>query len=414
MAFLGRIGKFELAGIALGVWISFPAIFSLAYGLAGMKGHSLLTGMALAACLLAISLLLFRRVVPVAADGCFVLLVAAMAITYSLNAGSVSSAETALLLLTLASYVACRLASDEMLARAGIAFMAVCLIVVGFGTAATAVALVENWGGRPKPTVLGLDATPTQLVQILAILVLAGLTLVTLTMKRALAIAAIAAIPVAIFSAAQVRFALAALVGSVVLVTLLCKGRQRKLVLLVGLVIVLAVIAGAAARYAKTQILANYALEGNRGVITWQRPPSCDLTVNPKNSIAIRKALALDGLYLVPRAGFFGTGLDSFMRFSCVKLTQIHNAILQTFVEFGWIGGVFFLALLGVSLQSIARLSQTGSIPLFLLSGLAYLIMISMAHGRLSNEMSLFAVLGVIAGYAETSVRRQSFDERNS
>lgn len=102
------------------------------------------------------------------------------------------------------------------------------------------------------------------------------------------------------------------------------------------------------------------------------------------------------------------------MRFSCVKLTQIHNAILQTFVEFGWIGGVFFLALLGVSLQSIARLSQTGSIPLFLLSGLAYLIMISMAHGRLSNEMSLFAVLGVIAGYAETSVRRQSFDERNS
>ena len=65
--------------------------------------------------------------------------------------------------------------------------------------------------------------------------------------------------------------------------------------------------------HAKTQILANYALEGNRGVITWQRPPSCDLTVNPKNSIAIRKALALDGLYLIPRAGFFGTGLDSFM-----------------------------------------------------------------------------------------------------
>ena len=112
----------------------------------------------------------------------------------------------------------------------------------------------------------------------------------SLSSTLALLVGFVTAIPVAIFSAAQVRFALAALVGSVVLVALLCKGRQRKLVLLVGLVIVLAVIAGAAARYAKTQILANYALEGNRGVITWQRPPSCDLTVNPKNSIAIRKA----------------------------------------------------------------------------------------------------------------------------
>src|SRR5689334_16208073 len=112
MGFLGRMNRFGLAGVALGVWISFPAIFSLAYGLAGMKGHSLLTAAALAACLLAISLLLVRRVAFVPADGCFALFVLSMAITFAVHAESIATAQAALLLLALASYVACRFSSD--------------------------------------------------------------------------------------------------------------------------------------------------------------------------------------------------------------------------------------------------------------------------------------------------------------
>ncbi|MBI5320508.1 hypothetical protein [Bradyrhizobium sp.] len=405
---LAGVSKSEFAGVALGIWVSLPAIFSLAYGLAGMRGHSALSGAALAVCLLAIPLLLLRRVAFRAADFCFVLLALSMMCTFAIGAAApASTVESALLFVTLASYVACRFFTDEALAEGCAPFVAVCVTVVGLGTLATVVALIQNWDARPKPMVLGSGATPTQLVQILAFPVLASLTLVTLTIRRAVVIAAMAAIPVAAFSAAQVRFSLAALVGSVGLVAMLSKGGQRKLAMLVGCVIVLAAVMGALARYSKTQVLANYALETASGAITWERPPSCDLNTNTKNSIAIRKALVLDGLYLAPRAGFFGTGLDGFMQLSCVRQTEIHNSFLQAFVEFGWLGGVLFLVLVVTSVCSIAGRARAEPVPLFLLSSLIFLAMIAIAYGRLSRDFTLFAFLGVVGGYAESRLRRQ-------
>jgi hypothetical protein len=166
-------------------------------------------------------------------------------------------------------------------------------------------------------------------------------------------------------------------------------------------------VAGALARYSKTQVLANYSVEATPGTITWERPPSCDLKINVKNSIAIRKALALDGFYLTARSGLFGTGLDSFMEYSCVRLTQLHNSVLQAFVEFGWLGGLLFLLLIVASIWSIAGLARSGSVPLFLLSGSVFLIMIAMAHGRLSRDFILFTALGVVAGYVESLLRQQ-------
>ena len=175
-----------------------------------------------------------------------------------------------------------------------------------------------------------------------------------------------------------------------------------------GAVLALSVVAGIQAKHVKARVLADYVIEKSAGTVSWERPPSCDLQINIKNSVAIRKALALDAIYLAPASGLFGTGLDSFMKFSCVKLTEVHNSLLQAVVEFGWLGGVLLLGLAGFSMASIVPLAKQGRVPLFLFSSLAFLILISMAHGRLSREFALFAFLGAIGGYVEGRSRQNA------
>lgn len=167
--------------------------------------------------------------------------------------------------------------------------------------------------------------------------------------------------------------------------------------------ILLAIATGMTARYAKARLLADYALEQSSGVVTWKRPPSCDLKINPKNSIAIRKALSLDALFLMPRAGWIGTGLDSFMNFSCIKQTEVHNSSLQAAVEFGWMGGALFVLIVVFTGVAILPLARHGGAPLFVLCGLVFVVMLSLAHGRLSRDAVLFALLGTAVGLKETT-----------
>jgi hypothetical protein len=82
-------------------------------------------------------------------------------------------------------------------------------------------------------------------------------------------------------------------------------------------------------RYDQARLFADYAIERSPGEIGLEKPSSCYLTVNLRNSIAIRKALVQDALFLTPTSGWIGTGLDSFMKFSCIKLTEVHNSVLQ-------------------------------------------------------------------------------------
>jgi hypothetical protein len=169
------------------------------------------------------------------------------------------------------------------------------------------------------------------------------------------------------------------------------------------LVIFVATATGLAARYAKARIFADFALEKTTGVITWQRPPSCDLVINPNNSIAIRKALTLDAFYLIPRAGPVGTGLDSFMDFSCIKNTEVHNSFLQTGVEFGWAGGILLVLAVILVWRSIAPLARHGGAPLFVLCSLSFAILLSMAHGRISRDLIFFVLLGIAGGVVEST-----------
>jgi hypothetical protein len=74
--------------------------------------------------------------------------------------------------------------------------------------------------------------------------------------------------------------------------------------------------------------------------------PSCYLAVDLGNSIAIRKMILRDALGLIPSAGWVKGDLDSLMKLSCIKQTEVHNSIMQAAVELGWLVRCCFFFLL--------------------------------------------------------------------
>jgi len=134
------------------------------------------------------------------------------------------------------------------------------------------------------------------------------------------------------------------------------------------------------------------------------RAPSCttETNVNLQNSIAIRKVLLLDAAFMLPGAGFFGYGLDGFMKVTCMAGHEMHNSVLQAVVEFGWLGGILFGALVVTSLWSILRAAKGDAASRFVLCGLTFAVLLCLVHGRLSREAALFAWIGTVAGIAQT------------
>jgi hypothetical protein len=116
----------------------------------------------------------------------------------------------------------------------------------------------------------------------------------------------------------------------------------------------------------------------------------------------IRRVLVQDAVFLIPGSGWIGTGLDSFMEFSCIERTETHNSILQAAVEFGWLGGSLLFLMMAVAVGSILPLARYDDASRFVLCGLTYAILLSLAHGRLSRDGALFAFLGAAVGLRET------------
>jgi O-Antigen ligase len=393
------------AGAAFAIILSTSSILILCFGIAGVTGNSTLTGALTAGSVLSIGLVCFRRhIAPSKADFCFLLFVASICLSFLLNGQTSSVKECLLLVFSLAAYPACRLVTKTDVAGMTPSFVSLTCLIVALGAVTNAVALAQQWDDpHGKPLVFGFDAAPTNFLQSLCFVILAAVTVVNLTPRKTAAISVLIFLPVAIFAASMVRFTFVALAGSLFFAVLFSNPRQRKYVLVIAAVVLLAIVSGLAARYVTTQRFADYALEGLSGVITWQRPPSCDLVINLKNSIAIRKALTLDAFYLIPGAGLLGTGLDSFMSFSCIKLTEVHNSFLQAGVEFGWLGGTAFALLVIATFVSIIPLAKRGGAPLFIFCCLVFAILLSMAYGRISRDQILFAVLGAAGGLIETS-----------
>ena len=200
----------------------------------------------------------------------------------------------------------------------------------------------------------------------------------------------------------MVRFTFLALAGALCLAIVLSDAKQRKSIVVVAFAIFVAIVAGLLARYDKASVYANYALELPSGDVGLERPPSCYLTVNPRNSIAIRSVLIQDAVFLIPRSKWLGTGLDSFMKLSCIKFTEVHNTFLQAMVEFGWLGGSLLVALVVVAGCSILPVARYDDAARFALCSLAFVVLISLAHGRVSRDATLFALLGCAVGVKET------------
>jgi hypothetical protein len=320
---------------------------------------------------------------------------------------AISTKEHLLLVASLAGYIACRpmLAQDAAVVRS--AFERITAVIVLVGTVFTAAEIFSQWDGPPgKPLVFGFNAAGTYFMASLGFLVIALVTVDKPRPKRTAVICALIFLPAVVFAAAMVRFTFLALAGSLFVAMILSESGKRWHVAAVGFTIFLAVAIGLSARYDTAKIYAAYIVERTveiRAGGTASRPggtetPSCRLAVNTRNSIAIRQALARDAVHLIPTAGPVGTGLDSFMRFSCIKAHEVHISVLQAAVEFGWLGGIFWVLLMGLTIYRLAPIAQHTGAARFILCSLVFAILLSFAHGRISRDGTLFALLGSAVG----------------
>jgi O-Antigen ligase len=392
-------------GVAFALLLTSNTVMLLFFGLAGSPGNSFLTGAFLTIATVATGLLCFRRdIVLLPADYLLLALALCVLSSSAFNGWTSNVKEYELLAVSLAAYPACRLISRVDIAAGRAAFISVITVIVALGSVATAVALWQQWDDQHgKPYVFGFDVAGTYFLGSMCFLIIALVTAGRLTWRRTAVVCALIFLPTAIFAASLVRFTFIALAGALCLAAVLSEARQRRHVVTIAFVILVAIAAGLLARYDQARLFANYAIERSPGEIGSEKPPSCYLTVNPKNSIAIRKALVQDALFLIPRSGWIGTGLDSFMKFSCIKLTEVHNSVLQAAVEFGWLGGSLLLALIVVAGGSLVPPARYDDASRFVLCCLALVVLLSLAHGRVSRDGVLFALLGCAVGLKEAS-----------
>jgi hypothetical protein len=393
-----------ILGVMFAFLISPLSVLVLYFGLTGSPGNSLLTGGFLTISTVTVGLLCFRRdIVLVFADYLFVALALCMATSFALNGWTSNAKEYGLLILSLAAYPACRFISRQNIISGNSSFAWTTGTIVLFGTLATATALFQQWNDpHGKPIVFGFDAAATHFLGSLCFLVIALLTTGKLTMRRTAVISSLIFLPVAIFAASMVRLTFIALAGTLCLAAIVSGSKQRKHIIAVTFVILMAVAAGLVARSDKARLYAEYAMEQTSDVKSGSLP-SCDRKVNLDNSIAIRKALIQDAVFLIPTAGWIGTGLDSFMKFSCIRLTEVHNSILQAAVEFGWLGGSLLFLIIILAGSLILPLARQDDVSRFVLCSLIFILFLSLTSGRVSRDAILFALLGYAVGLKETA-----------
>ncbi|MFH1344565.1 MAG: hypothetical protein ABIL01_25700 [Pseudomonadota bacterium] len=417
LPFLGLPGAHQAAfGATLAILISYSASLVLGFGLSGSQGNRIATGLLLFGLPLLLFLLSFRnglRIQP--PDFIFAGFLVAVLLSFVLNPVEPNSTKEHLLLVaSIAGYLACRpmVAEDAAVVRS--AFERVTAVIVLVGAVFTAAEIFNQWDGPPgRPLVLGFNAAGTYFMMSLGFLILALVTVDEPRPKRTAAISALIFLPTVIFAAAMVRFTFIALAGSLFVAMILAERGKRWHVVAIGFTIFLAVVVGLSARHKTAMMYAGYAVEKTAEVRTAaSEMPSCSLTVNMRNSIAIRKALARDAIYLLPTAGLVGTGLDSFMRFSCIKAHQVHISILQATVEFGWLGGISFVLLIGAALYRLFLVSKHNGAVRFILCSLVFAVLLSLAHGRISRDSTLFALIGCAVGVSD--FRRRKCDDAMS
>jgi O-antigen ligase len=411
-----------LFGPVLAAFFSSHSILVLLFGVAGTHGNSIFTGLFFFALTGLVWFLTFRQAFYLSTlDFLFAGLVAAVLGSVVANGLTAQPKEYALLILSLSAYPACRFirAGDLVDGRHGFVILQSMLVAVG--VAVTVTALIGQWNDpHGKPLVFGFDGAATYFLQSLAFLVFAILMLGKLTIIRSFVLSCILVIPLAVFAASMVRFMFVALAATLVTAAFLSEPWRRANVLIVIAAIALSVAGGFASRSLLVTQYSIYAGGGEQAAPSKagvsaaasgpsRRVPGCssDASVNLDNSIAIRKVLLRQAVSMLPDAGLFGIGLDGFMKRTCVAGHQIHNSFLQAAVEFGWLGGVLFAALVIGGLLAILREARRDDASRFLLCCLVFVVLLCAVHGRFSGEALVFALVGAVAGFKQPA-RAQS------
>jgi O-antigen ligase len=412
--FSSRSARQAAFGVTLAILISYNASLTLGFGLLGSQGNSIATGLLLFGLPLLLFLFSFRSDLRIQLpDIAFAGLLIVVLLSFFINPFEASSTKEYLLLVaSLAGYIACRpmLAEDAAIVRS--VFERITAVIVLVGAVFTAAEIFNQWDGPPgKPFVFGFNAAGTYFMTSLGFLVIAFVTVDKPRPKRTAVISALIFFPATIFAAAMVRFTFIALAGSLFVAMILAERGKRWHVVAVAVTILLAIAAGMSARYSTAKIYTAYILEETVETSIAKKPaeilqeadevPSCRLKINTRNSIAIRQGLARDAIYLIPTVGLVGTGLDSFMRFSCIQGHQVHISIMQAAVEFGWLGGVFFVLLIGAALYRLLPLAKDNGAIRFIFCSLVFVVLLSLAHGRVSRDAALFALLGCAVGICD-------------
>jgi hypothetical protein len=398
-----------LTGIALAVYLATVSVTILAHGLAG-AGPIFTAVYVAASTLLLAACGRWREIRLDSADLAFIAFVVCAGLSLAIS-GFADPREVVLLGFSVVAYPAARGMVEFLPGRALIAFLGALLIA---GSVATAVALATQWSAlHGKPLVFGeFDHAPAQFALLLGVIAITAacsdLSLVP--------ILALLAVPAAIFAASQTRLTFLAILLSLFAMAALAPGARRRAGAIAA-VLLACVLAGGIARGHVTARFVQYAadsLSPTPSAAATEVTDAPDLEpalaqgcapIDPNNSIAIRKQLFADAFALLPAAGLFGIGLDRFAARSCLAGDYPHNSILQAALELGIPAGLALAALIIIVGRSLLAHAGTSGEARLALGMLAFVLLLAMAHGRISHDGIVFVALGYGAAVASRRAR---------
>jgi O-Antigen ligase len=402
----------------LALVISTGPIMVLSHGLLGTG--SVFTGIFIALSTASLVATGRWKTVPNICDLTFALFVLSIVISSILNGKSDDSKEYGLLILSLAAYPAGRFFSAGMVRPT---FLWTTAMIVFLGAAVTLYALFQYAQSYGKVWVFGrFEAAPAQFLSSLAFL-LFGLMALGLDAARTRMVLALTVPPAAIFAAAMVRFTFVAMAASVLVAIVIAPGKERKYLALILVGVIGAVALGLSSRPQTSARFIAYSeallphsevsaptptspaatTQLPHSVVSAPTPSSPAATTQPGcppredfNTIIIRQQLLLDAIRILPDAGLFGVGLGGFKARSCVEATEVHNTTVQSFVEFGWIGGLCFAALVILACVGLPWRAPNPEAR-FVIYGFAFTALTTLGHGNLSTDALLFLFMGQAA-----------------
>ncbi|WP_076859399.1 hypothetical protein [Bradyrhizobium mercantei] len=408
----------------LGILLSSGSIFVLAHGLgAGSITTAILLATTTAVLILSAP---WRGCQPDAADAVYFALISFVALSFIVNGWDDNRKELALLLLTLSAYPAARL----MLSVDRTVLAGVLIAVVALGTLVTIPALTEQWSNlHGKPLVFGLfDSAATQFATTLCVL-LTLLASQNLTRRQAAWIAVAAFVPIAVYTASMVRFALLAMLIALGAVFLIGPRTQRVQTGIIIVAAVIAMIAGSAMRSSATSVYIGQIskmvgvnlgpafepppdLGQDAQLLASAAPPAIVVpppiprtdcpAVDTNNSIDIRRRLLAEAANLLPVAGLTGIGFNGFDKRSCLPGYPVHNSFLQGAIEFGWPACLAMIALVVLGLRPRAfALARSVPIARFVYCFLIFEVLMSAVYGRTSRDNMLLLALGLAAAVVQ-------------